>query len=136
MSKHLVILKIQTVSKLTRVTRVNYFRPIHIAMEKAWNNSCLDGGVPSSVADSWLVRLLEHHGQTPSRVYHNANLLEFKFNLLDSLGIVPSTCLVFAICFQNYEYDVRQDCLDQNLAALREFCAEAKVKVSEFELCN
>lgn len=100
-------------------------------MEKAWSNSCLDSGIPSTIADVWLAKLIQHYGQSPDRSYHCVKLLDFKFNLIDCLGIVPSSCLTFAICFQYYEYNVRQDCLEQNLTALREFCGDAKVSVSQ-----
>lgn len=101
-------------------------------MDKVWTNTCLDSEITSTIADVWLTKLIRQYGEKPARSYHNIKLLDFKFNLLDRVGIVPSSCLVFALSFQYFEYDVRHDCLDQNLAALREFCEEAKVSVSIF----
>lgn len=99
-------------------------------MEKSWSNACLDAGIPSTIADLWLAKLIEHYNQTSERSYHNLKLLDFKFNLIESLGIAASSCLSFALCFQYYEYNVRQDCLELNLTALRLFCNESKVSVS------
>lgn len=98
-------------------------------MQAAWNHSCAAAGIPTAVRDKWFAKLVAAHQLSATRRYNTVDMLERKFQLLaDIVGVNNSSAsLVMAVCFQYYVYNMREDGIEPNVMAVREFFAEAQV---------
>lgn len=98
-----------------------------MAMQRAWDTACASVAIPSPIADEWFAKLAQSYRESPARSYHNARMMDFKFDLLEQLELPVSDALALAICFQYFVYDVRQECSEQNVQAVREFYEAAQL---------
>lgn len=91
-----------------------------------WARACAVFGIPSDVATKWFNTLQKSYSPSGSRFYHNWNMLTFKVNLVGTVDPFPSR-LIFAVFFQYFEYDVRQDSSEMNSGAFKRFYVEAGI---------
>lgn len=94
--------------------------------QDTWARACTDFGIPTDVATKWFDKLQQSYSPSTSRFYHNWNMLTFKVKLLGTVFPFPSR-LTFAVFFQYFEYDVRQDSSEMNSTAFKTFYAEAGI---------
>lgn len=92
-------------------------------MELIWGRVCEETGVNTAVSQEWLERIRSNYSDE-SRVYHNWEMLSSK---LMFLGDQPA-CVVFAVVFQYYEFDLRKNCIELNCEAFRKFCEKGAIQ--------
>lgn len=96
-----------------------------------WNRTCANRNIPNSIADHWLNKILQKYDTEIQRSYHNSQILRTKCELIQELHalnhIKSIDCLVFAIFFQYYEFDVKSNCSDKNGDAFRQFYNQTNV---------
>lgn len=100
-----------------------------MSLQDVWTQICTQNGIPIEVANKWLDNLQINYA---SRSYHNWNMLEFKritlLGVTDERQQPPNDRLTFAMFFQYFEFNVRQDCVAKNQQAFRDFIGEADIK--------
>lgn len=104
-------------------------RSSRMSLQDVWTQICTQNGIPIEVANKWLDILQANYA---SRSYHNWNMLEFKritlMGVTDERQQPPNDRLTFAMFFQYFEFNVRQDCVAKNQQAFRDFFGEADIK--------
>lgn len=94
--------------------------------QELWANVCKSIGVSEILANKWFDQIQTKYANSSVRYYHNENMLEFKVKLMTGID-EKSPHLVLAAFFQYYEYDVRNDCVQQNLDAFKAFYQESNL---------
>ncbi|XP_037903750.1 uncharacterized protein LOC119647064 [Hermetia illucens] len=94
-------------------------------MEEIWKSACKKIQIPDSTATSWLAKIKARMSSDSGRIFHNwSDIVESKAPYLGNVNEL----LVFAVCFQYFEFDVKKGCAEENCKAFREFCSEAGYK--------
>lgn len=94
-------------------------------MEEIWKSACKKIQIPDSTAISWLAKIKARMSSDSGRIFHNwSDIVESKAPYLGNVNEL----LVFAVCFQYFEFDVKKGCAEENCKAFREFCSEAGYK--------
>lgn len=99
------------------------------SFEKLWYQSNENQKIPPDIAKRWLNLIQTKYNTEPHRIYHNLNVLNKKCEFLLSIesSIQLSDCLIFALVFQYYHFDLKSDCSERNCTAFREFITEAAI---------
>lgn len=97
-------------------------------MDLLFLNLCETLEIQDIVAKKWLDKLRNKMSSECQRHYHNwDHFIDSKLKFVESLDNV---CVVLAMFFQYYEFDVRRNCVEENCLAFQEFAVESGLNVS------
>lgn len=101
-----------------------------------WLKACENYKIPNETATHWLNAIKSKYNTESHRIYHNLNILEKKCDFLLTLGasITYKNCLIFALCFQYYEFNLKTECSDANCKAFQDFYNESGIDDVSFLL--
>lgn len=92
-------------------------------MDVLFLNLCKTLEIEQLVAQKWLDQIRGKLSTETQRHYHNwNNFIETKYKFVESLDNV---CVVLAMFFEYYEFDVRRNCVEENCLAFQEFVDES-----------
>lgn len=92
-------------------------------MDVLFLNLCKTLEIQELVAQKWLDQIRGKLSSENQRHYHNwNNFIETKYKFVESLDNV---CVVLAMFFEYYEFDVRRNCVEENCLAFQQFAEES-----------
>lgn len=90
--------------------------------ETIWSSTCKSVNIPETISNKWL-DLLKTQYSEEHRNYYKWNVFEIKINFMKNI----SNHIIFAVFFQYYECNVKEDCLENNCNAFKEFYSESGI---------
>lgn len=85
--------------------------------------------VAPEIASDWMNRIVQQYSGE-KRYFHNVQLLEKKFELVEELAEAESSKqpLILAITFQYFHYDVKRDLKQENCDVFKLFIDQSGIK--------
>lgn len=95
-------------------------------MDLLFLNICKSLEIQEAIAKKWLDQIKSKMTSESQRHYHNwDNFIDSKYKFVENL---ENVCVILAIFFQYYEFDVRRNCVEENCRAFQEFAQESNLK--------
>lgn len=93
-----------------------------LKMDLLFLNVCKNLEIQEPVGRKWLDKIRTKLTTESQRHYHNWDIIDSKYKFVECLDNV---CVLLAIFFQYFEFDVRRNCVEENCLAFEEFVNES-----------